>query len=238
VSLAHEINNPLQAIQNLLHLSLEYEISDAKRHEFLEMARDETSRLITLVQQTLEFYRPAQPQAGPMDLNAAVQRVLALARKKLAHNDVEVELRLDPSLPPVTGMPDQIAQVFLNLIVNSAEAMSDGGRLVIESRVSNDHVEMIFADTGPGIAPEDLLHIFEPFYTTKHFGTGLGLAVSYSIVESHQGILSVDSVPGQGATFIVRLPAATQVKPPSTKRRRRKRSNPERDAVDDRQTGE
>ncbi len=238
VSLAHEINNPLQAIQNLVHLTLEYEISDAKRREFLEMAREETSRLITLVQQTLEFYRPEQAQAGPMDLNATVERVLALARKKLSHSNVQVELQLAKDLPPVTGMPDQMAQVFLNLIVNSAEAMGDGGQLCIESRVSNGHVEMIFADTGPGIAPEDLAHIFEPFYTTKHTGTGLGLAVSYSIVESHQGTLSVDSLPGHGATFTVRLPAAEKVKPPSAKRRTRKRANPEGSTTPDRQTGE
>ena len=238
VSLAHEINNPLQAIQNLLHLTLEYEISNAKRREFLEMAREETSRLIKLVQQTLEFYRPAQAQAGPMDLNATVERVLALARKKLSHSDVQVDLRLTPSLPPVTGMPDQIAQVFLNLIVNAAEAMSDGGRLCVESRTSNGHVEMIFADTGPGIVPEDLPHIFEPFYTTKDSGTGLGLAVSYSIVESHRGTLSVDSIPGHGTTFTVRLPAAAQSRPPSAKRRRRKREHLEGDAANPRQTGE
>jgi signal transduction histidine kinase len=116
--------------------------------------------------------------------------------------------------------------------------MGDGGQLCIESRVSNGHVEMIFADTGPGIAPEDLPHIFEPFYTTKHTGTGLGLAVSYSIVESHQGTLSVDSLPGHGATFTVRLPAAEKAKPPSAKRRTRKRANPEGSTTPDRQTGE
>jgi two-component system NtrC family sensor kinase len=116
--------------------------------------------------------------------------------------------------------------------------MRDGGRLCIESRVTDGHVEMIFADTGPGIAPEDLPHIFEPFYTTKDSGTGLGLAVSYSIVESHQGTLSVDSVPGHGATFTVRLPAAAQAKPPTAKRRRRRRGNPDRDAAEDRPTGE
>jgi signal transduction histidine kinase len=149
-----------------------------------------------------------------------------------------VELQLAKGLPPVTGMPDQIAQVFLNLIVNSAEAMGDGGQLCIESRVSNGHVEMIFADTGPGIAPEDLPHIFEPFYTTKHSGTGLGLAVSYSIVESHQGTLSVDNRPGHGATFTVRLPAATRVKPSAAKRRARKRADPAGNTTGDRQTGE
>jgi signal transduction histidine kinase len=217
---------------------LDYEVSEAKRREFLEMARDETSRLITLVQQTLEFYRPAQAQAGPIDLNAAVERVLALAHKKLAHSDVEVNLQLAPELPSVIGMPDQIAQVFLNLIVNAAEAMSDGGRLRIESRAFNGQVEMIFADTGPGIAPEDLTHIFEPFYTTKDAGTGLGLAVSYSIVESHQGTLSVDSVPGHGATFTVRLPAAPKAPPQTGKRRKRKRGDPAASAANVEPTGD
>ena len=226
VSLAHEINNPLQAVRNLLFLSLEPEVGEAKRHEFLEMASEETSRLITLIQQTLEFYRPAQAQVGPVDINAAVERVLALARKKLTHSDVQVKLTLASDLPPVNGMPDQFAQVFLNLIVNAAEAMKDGGTLCIESRAAGEYVEVIFADTGPGIAPEDLTHIFEPFYTTKDAGTGLGLAVSYNIIESHQGSLSVESVPGHGATFTVRLPAVQPTK--VSKRGKRKPSNVKR----------
>jgi signal transduction histidine kinase len=125
-------------------------------------------------------------------------------------------------------MPDQFAQVFLNLIVNAAEAMKDSGTLCIESRAAGGYVEVVFADTGPGIAPEDLPHIFEPFYTTKDVGTGLGLAVSYNIIESHQGSLSVESVPGHGATFTVRLPAA---RPPKvSKRGRRKTSKAKRRA--------
>ncbi len=211
VSLAHEINNPLQALQNLLFLALDDQVSDDKRTEFLEVARDETSRLITLVQQTLEFYRPAHAAPGPVDVNAAVERVLALARKKLEHSDVQVELNLAPDLPRVQGAADQIAQVFLNLVVNAAEAMSDGGSLRIESCADATHVQVTFADTGPGIAPEDLPHISEPFYTTKDSGTGLGLAVSHNIIESHGGTLNVASVPGHGATFTVRLQA---MKPP------------------------
>jgi signal transduction histidine kinase len=186
------------------------------------MAREETSRLITLVQQTLEFYRPAQAQAGPVDINAAVERVLALSRKKLQHSDVEVELKLAKGLPPIKGMPDQIAQVFLNLIVNAAEAMADGGRLEIESRADSGQVQVLFADNGPGIVPEDLAHIFEPFYTTKDSGTGLGLAVSYNIIESHGGTIGVESVPGHGTTFTVRLPTAPTAQS-STKRHRGKR---------------
>jgi signal transduction histidine kinase len=221
VSLAHEINNPLQALQNLLFLALDEQVGDDKRREFLEVARDETSRLITLVQQTLEFYRPAHASPGPVDVNAAVERVLALARKKLEHSDVQVELNLAPNLPRVQGAADQIAQVFLNLVVNAAEAMSDGGRLCIESCADTTHVQVTFADSGPGIAPEDLPHISEPFYTTKDSGTGLGLAVSHNIIESHGGTLGVASVPGHGATFTVRLQAETVPETAPTKRRKR-----------------
>jgi signal transduction histidine kinase len=222
VSLAHEINNPLQALQNLLFLALDDQVGNDKRHEFLEVARDETSRLITLVQQTLEFYRPAHAPPGPVDVNAAVERVLALAHKKLEHSNVQVELQLATDVPRVQGAADQIAQVFLNLIVNSAEAMSDGGSLRIESRADATHVQVTFADSGPGIAPEDLQHIFEPFYTTKDSGTGLGLAVSYNIIESHGGTLSVASIPGHGATFTVRLQAATTPEAAPTMRRKKR----------------
>ena len=222
VSLAHEINNPLQALQNLLFLALDKRVGHDKRHEFLEVARDETSRLITLVQQTLEFYRPAHASPGPVDVNAAVERVLALARKKLQHSNVQVELKLSTHLPRVQGAADQIAQVFLNLIVNAAEAMSDGGSLRIESRADATHVQVTFADSGPGIAPEDVPHIFEPFYSTKDSGTGLGLAVSYNIIESHGGTLSVASIPGHGATFTVRLPAAVAPEAAPTQRRKKR----------------
>jgi len=221
VSLAHEINNPLQAIQNLLFLAQDDRVGDEKRRQFLEVAGEETSRLITLVQQTLEFYRPAHAAPGPVDVNAAVERVLALAHKKLEHSDVQVELKLATNLPRVQGAADQIAQVFLNLVVNAAEAMSDGGRLRIESCADTTHVQVTFADTGPGIAPEDLPHISEPFYTTKDSGTGLGLAVSHSIIESHGGTLSVASVPGHGATFTIRLQAATVPEAAPTKRRKK-----------------
>jgi len=132
-----------------------------------------------------------------------------------------VELKLATNLPRVQGAADQIAQVFLNLIVNAAEAMSDGGRLCIESCADTTHVQVTFADSGPGIAPEDLPHITEPFYTTKDSGTGLGLAVSHSIIESHGGTLSVASVPGHGATFTVRLQAATVPEAAPTKRRKK-----------------
>ncbi len=210
LSLAHEINNPLQAVANCLHLSLEPGLSDDRRHEFLSMARDEVDRLSMLIQRMLEFYRPTPGDQASSDVNDAVRRVLALAERKLRHNQIVVECDLAPNLPGARVAADQITQVFLNLVVNAAEAMdaSGGGRLAIVSRVDElgDWLEVTFADTGPGIPGDVLPHIFEPFFTTKTTGSGLGLAVSYGIIERHGGVLTVDSRPGAGAAFSVRLP--------------------------------
>jgi PAS domain S-box-containing protein len=211
LSLAHEINNPLQAVANCLHLTLEPGLSEARRHEFLSMARDEVDRLSVLIQRMLEFYRPSPSDQTFSDVNSSVRRVLALAEQKLRRNHVDVELNLAPDLPGARIAADQITQVFLNLAVNAAEAMDDGGRLSVTSRLdeSGDWVEITFADTGPGIPVDVLPHIFEPFFTTKSTGSGLGLAVSYGIIERHGGLLTADSRPGEGTMFSVRLPAET-----------------------------
>ncbi len=108
----------------------------------------------------------------------------------------------------VQTAPDQLGQVFLNLVVNAIEAMSQGGTLRIEARSNGEMIETRFMDNGPGIPPDELPHIFEPFYTTKAEGTGLGLAVSFTIIERQRGTIEVDSRPGQGTTFVIRLPKA------------------------------
>jgi PAS domain S-box-containing protein len=212
LSLAHEINNPLQAVANCLHLSLEPNLSAARRNEFLSMARDEVNRLSLLVQRMLEFYRPSPGDQTASDVNGAIQRVLALAEQKLRDSRVEVKVDLAPGLPEARIAADQVTQVFLNLVVNAAEAMeaTRGGQLAVTSRMdaSGDWVDVVFADTGPGIPIDVLPHIFEPFYTTKTTGSGLGLAVSYGIIERHGGLITVSSRPGQGVTFSVRLPVA------------------------------
>lgn len=214
LSLAHEINNPLQAVANCLHLSLEPGLSEERRHEFLSMARDEIDRLSTLIQRMLEFYRPFPGDQSASDVNDAVRRVLALAEQKLRRSQVTVECDLAPELPAVRVAADQVTQVFLNLTVNAIEAMdqSSGGRLTISSRADElgEWVEVTFADDGPGVPIDVLPHIFEPLFTTKATGSGLGLAVSYGIVERHGGLLTVNSRPGEGATFSVRLPVAAE----------------------------
>jgi signal transduction histidine kinase/DNA-binding response OmpR family regulator len=205
-SIAHEINNPLQAIHNCLHLVLNRPLTDEKKLRYMQMAQEEVERLITIVTRTLDFYRPSKGRLALMQVNTLVESVLALAGKRLEHGRVRVRRKLAVDLPPLSIVPDQLTQVFLNLVINAAEAMSAGGELTITTARQDNEVHIGFSDTGPGITPEDAAKIFEPFYTTKATGTGLGLAISYGIVERHGGRITVESESGHGATFTVRLP--------------------------------
>ncbi len=210
MSLAHEINNPLQAIQNCLHLVLELPLPEDRKVDYLRMAREEVERLSILVQSMLDFYRPAR--GGQLIANArlVLDRVLALADQKLRSSQIETQLRCPDEPLLVQAPPDQLGQVFLNLIMNAAEAMVEGGTLFIEAEPQAEMIEMRFRDTGVGIPPDVLSHIFEPFYTTKDEGTGLGLAISYTIIERQGGLLQVESEEGRGTQFTVRLLRAEQ----------------------------
>lgn len=213
-SLAHEINNPLQAIHNSLHLSLHRGLDEEKRAQYLSMAQSEVQRLIEIVQRMLDFYRPSRGDAAPADINGIVENVLALAQKRLQHGEVRVHTHLSADLPLLPVVADQITQVFLNIIINAIEAMPSGGDLHLETRLAEDGEWALvsFRDTGVGMSPEQIANLFEPFYTTKADGTGLGLAISYGIVERHGGTIEVSSRPGQGTTFVVKLP----LRPPGT----------------------
>jgi len=207
-SLAHEINNPLQAIHNSLHLSLHEGLGDDKRLQYLSMAQAEVQRLIEIVQRMLNFYRPSRGGVVPTDVNSIVENVLALAHKRLQHGGVRVHTHLASDLPFMPMVSDQITQVFLNIVINAIEALPSGGDLRLETLLSEggEWVLVCFRDTGPGMSPEQIANLFEPFYTTKSTGTGLGLAISYGIVEHHGGVIEVSSQLGQGTTFIVKLP--------------------------------
>ena len=205
-SLAHEINNPLQAIHNCLHLVVNRPLTDEKKEYYLGLAQTEVERLITLVQRTLEFYRPSQGRRTATDVNRLIDNVLALSHKRLEHGRVLVRTQLQPDLSPIAAVSDQLTQVFLNLIVNAVEAMPEGGTLTIISTQRDSRLAIEVQDTGPGLTPEEAARIFEPFYTTKAGGTGLGLAVSYGIIQQHAGRIEVHGVPGQGTTFTVLLP--------------------------------
>ena len=205
-SLAHEINNPLQSIHNCLYLVLNRALPDDKQKYYLNMAQLEVERLIVLVQRTLEFYRPSTGRRTATNVNRLIENVLALAHKQLEHSHIEVETRLLPDLPRIAGVPDQLTQVFMNLIVNAIEAMPQGGRLVIHTRADDNQLSVVIEDSGIGINSDDAAKIFEPFFTTKPQGTGLGLAVSYGIIQQHGGRIDVASIPEEGTTFTIWLP--------------------------------
>ncbi len=206
-SLAHEINNPLQAIQNSLHLALHNRLEDEQRRRFLEMAQQEVGRLVQIVRRMLDFYRPSTTMQ-PVEINQPIEDAIAIASKRLQQTQINLVARLAPDLPAVLGATNQLTQVFLNLLINAIEAMPEGGTLWIGTAYYAERHQVVaaFRDSGKGIPAEIRERLFEPFHTSKRTGTGLGLAISYGIVERHNGVIEVESPPGGGATFIVRLP--------------------------------
>ncbi len=209
-SLAHEINNPLQAIHNCLHLVIhKSSLGQDKRLEYLSMAQEEVERLIDLVQRMLDFYRPSKETVAPVDIEALLDDVLSLAAKRLQHARVMVHRDASSPLPLVDGVSNLLKQVFLNIIINAVEAMPSGGDLYIETTRDErrQEVSISFTDAGEGIPVAELASIFDPFFTTKPKGTGLGLSVSHGIIERHGGRIDVRSDVGKGSSFTVRLPA-------------------------------
>ena len=205
-TIAHEINNPLEAIKNAIHLiggNL-----DPKLHPIYNVLKAETERVTRIVRQMLGLYRNTA-QLGSFDLNAVIEDTLALFGRPLAKVGVVVEKRLG-DIPDIKGSADQFRQLLSNLVVNSRDSMSNGGQLIIRTKQVRIHtsahslVSLIVADTGTGI-PQDLLKsVFEPFVTTKgEKGTGLGLWIVKGVVENHGGRIKVRSAVGKGT--IIRL---------------------------------
>jgi signal transduction histidine kinase/DNA-binding NarL/FixJ family response regulator len=207
-SLAHEINNPLQALQGCLDLALANLSNIEKQQRYLGIAKSEVERLGSMVQRMLDFYRPSKGTRGPMDVKALVDEVLMLSGKRLQHAKVITQIEWTSDIPVLYGVANQIKQVFLNLVLNATDAMPNGGELKFIGGLTDDHQWLCaqFIDSGVGIAPENLDKIFEPFYTTKATGTGLGLGISHTIIASHGGRMTVESEVGKGTTFTVWLP--------------------------------
>lgn len=206
-SVAHEVNNPLQAI--ILHLQL---IAEEGLNETAEaqmgVVRQELNRISGIVQRLLEFQRPQQGvgERAPRDVIKLLDEVLILADQQLQRKNITVQREGAEHLEAVLANGDQLKQVFLNLVLNAAEAMQDGGELSICARLDGVMIVITFDDTGPGLAPEIMPHLFEPFFSTRHDGTGLGLAVSHEIVTAHGGTLEAVNRSEPGASFIVTLP--------------------------------
>jgi PAS domain S-box-containing protein len=206
---AHEVNNALVGILGQAELARGPADVEALR---AAMSRVEIQgrRIAEIVQGLLGFARPQPPQRGPVDLRDLVRDTLLLMAHDLGRSHIRSETRFAPDLPPVLVDPKQIQQVLVNLFANAAQAMEahDGGTLVVNIEPGQGEVCMEIRDSGVGIPAEDLPRVFDPFFSTKEHGNGLGLSVSYTIVQAHGGEMTVRSVAGKGTTFVVRLPAA------------------------------
>jgi signal transduction histidine kinase len=205
-SIAHEVNNPLQAVQNCLHLAGRDDLPEDKRKEYFDLARTELERLIVTVRRMLDFYRPGATSIEKVDLTEMLQYILHLMSKQLLEAHVNATLEIQGIIPSMMAVGSQIQQVFINLILNAADAMPEGGNLKITARSLRDGIEVLIQDHGKGISKEKQSNIFEPFFSTKEGGTGLGLTVSYNIVSAHGGVLELLSEQGPGACFRIFLP--------------------------------
>jgi two-component system NtrC family sensor kinase len=175
-------------------------------------------RVAGVAQALRSFARQSSGERRPVDLNTVVTETLLLVGKPMSTDNVRITTVLDVALPPLIGDANALQQVLLNLLTNAREAMTAGGEIRIQTGPDPERpgqLRLVVADTGPGIPAADLPHLFEPFYTTKPSGTGLGLAVSYGIVQDHQGAIDVRSAPGQGATFTLTFPILEAVKGPA-----------------------
>ena len=210
---AHELNNPLGGIIVYAHLLQEDTAPDDPRFSNIGKIIKEANRCRIIVKSLLDFARQGPPMLVSTNVNSVVEDALANIRNEHSFEGVAVHEKLDPSLPLVKADPSQIQEVFENIIRNAAEVIVGSGELAITSHAVNNEngvpaVEVVFDDSGPGIPEENMEHIFDPFYTTKlkGHGTGLGLAVSFGIVERHRGAIIVRNRSVGGASFSVKLP--------------------------------
>jgi two-component system sensor histidine kinase HydH len=211
-AIAHEVRNPLAVMRSAAQGLLEgpgpvdEELARASRFMVAEI-----DRLHSVVTSLLAFARPVQLQRRAVDVPELLARTEQLAREDVARTAVRLTRRPVAGRPAVLGDPDLLCQVLLGLVINAAEAVGGTGDVVLEAEPRPGAVELVVADSGPGVAPELRAQIFEPFFTTRPKGTGLGLAVARQIVEAHEGTISVQDRPGGGARFVIRLPLAAPV---------------------------
>lgn len=213
-TIAHEINNPLEAITNLLYLLETNPSLNRGARKYLAMAQQELGRVSHIAKQTLGFYRQ-NAAWEPVDMPQLLDEVLTLYRPKLLPKRIVVEKACDANCV-VDGLRGELRQLFANLIANAVDAMDDDGRLQLAVREENGAITVNIRDTGKGIASEHLTKIFDPFFTTKkHLGTGLGLWVARGIVEKHRGSITLESStsgPQRGTAIRIHLPKSLSIK--------------------------
>lgn len=213
---AHELNSPLTGIVTFAHLFLKRVPPERKEDiEDLNVIIDQTERCSRIIKGLLGFSRRTASENAEINVNTLIENTLTIVKNQAKFHNITFDITLDKTIPEISVDPNQIQQVFLNMLLNAADAMEEKGRIVVASRFieenNNKFIELEFTDTGPGIPESILGKIFEPFFTTKPTGkgTGLGLSVSYGIIKKHNGQIFVKSELGKGASFFIHLPVDT-----------------------------
>jgi signal transduction histidine kinase len=207
---AHELNNPLASVVGYSQLLMGADCSEKIKRD-LERINRQGVRAARIVENLLTFARRKEPRQESININDVIERSLELQAHQLALDNISIVKELDEALPPTVADPFQMQQVFMNIIGNAHQALRDWGgerELRVRSELVGDMIRVEFADSGPGISPEVMGRLFEPFLTTREVGkgTGLGLSIAYGIVEAHGGRVWAESEVGKGATFIVEIP--------------------------------
>jgi len=208
---AHEVNTPLTGVSSYTQLLLGMLSETDPKHALLQKIRNQAERATNIVNNLLNFSRTGgATEFSEVDLNEVLDDTLQLLEPQLRRNQIEIARVYDSDSPRVFGNSGKLQQVFTNLVLNARDAIPGGGRITISTAADRDSVVVEISDTGIGIASENVAKIYDPFYTTKGVGrgTGLGLAVSYGIVQEHSGHIGVESTPGRGTTFRITMPAA------------------------------
>ncbi|MGA2518327.1 MAG: ATP-binding protein [Thermodesulfobacteriota bacterium] len=209
--LAHEIRNPLVAIKTLTQLLPERLEDEEFRDQFLKIASGEVDRIATLVNELLDFARPSDPKLDFENINTILDGMILLISTETKKKQVDILRSYASDLPPVQIDREQIKQVFLNILLNALQATSDNGKITVKTRSfikpgGEPYVQVECTDTGCGIPPENIEEIFNPFFTTKSTGSGLGLSISHQIIQDHRGYIDVESQWGRGSSFFINLP--------------------------------
>jgi two-component system NtrC family sensor kinase len=204
---AHEVNTPLTGISSYAQMLMQQVPETDPRHLLLQKIHRQTSRASAIVNNLLNFSRVSDARLVPVDIHRVLDDTIQLLEAQLRNTQIEVRRSYEANLPLASGNAPKLQQVFMNLILNARDAMTGGGLLEIATAAVENAVVISFHDTGVGILPENLSKIYDPFFTTKQIGqgTGLGLAVSYGIIQDHGGRITVESRPGEGTCFTITL---------------------------------
>ena len=208
--IAHEINNPLTKIVGFSDMLIQKDIPEVTK-QVLKTIKDNSEQVAGILKSLLTFAQQQKSERVYININELIQATLAMRAYPLETSNIEVTTQLDPALPQTMADEGQLQQVLLNLIINAETEMKrahDSGHLLIKTESTENTIQVSIADNGPGIAEENLWHVFVPFFTTREVGkgTGLGLSICYGIVAEHGGKMYVTSELGKGATFVVELP--------------------------------